>query len=50
VFQKIRAWWTNRKRRQQEKYAEDHAYVDPAEVERAERNFDVGSRHEGGGR
>jgi hypothetical protein len=36
----IRGWWAKRKKRTQEKYAEDHAWVDPAEIEPAKKNFD----------
>ena len=39
MFQTLRAWWARRKERQEEKYAEDHAYIDPAELQQAERNF-----------
>jgi hypothetical protein len=40
VLQRIRAWWAKRKKREQEKYAEDHAWIDSAELDQVERNFD----------
>jgi hypothetical protein len=36
----IRAWWAKRKRDTQEKYAEDHAWVDPTDLEAAKKNFE----------
>lgn len=40
MHQKIRAWWTKRKKRRQEKYAEDHEWVTPPDLEEAQRNFE----------
>ena len=39
MLRKMRAWWATRKERRQEKYADDHAYIDPAELQQAESDF-----------
>jgi hypothetical protein len=40
MLREIRGLWAKRKKRTQEKYAEHHAWVDPAELEPAKKNFE----------
>lgn len=40
MLRRIRAWLANRKLREREKYAEDHAWVGPTELDEAKRNFE----------
>ena len=50
MLQKVRVWWAKRKERRRKNYAEDHGYVDPAELRRAEsdsresQSYDVDQR------
>ena len=36
---KIRGWWTTRQQQKREKWAEDHSYITPAEMDKAQRGF-----------
>jgi hypothetical protein len=48
VFKAIRGWWDQRKQRKIAKDAEDHAHLDPAELERLRGRLALGRRGRGG--
>ena len=35
----MRGWWARRQQAKREKWAEDHAYISTAEMEKAQRGF-----------
>jgi len=47
MFEKIRAWRRARQERKREKWADDHAWISPAEMDKVQRNFASGRRRAG---
>jgi len=47
MFEKIRAWRKARQERKREKWADDHAWISAAEMDKVQRNFASGRRRAG---
>jgi len=47
MFEKLRAWRKDRRKRKLEKWANDHSWIPPAEMDKVQRNFGAGRRRAG---
>jgi len=47
MFERLRAWRKDRQARKREKWANDHSWIPPAEMDKVQRNFGAGRRRAG---